>query len=351
MIADRSVFGDDHPPQELLHREPAVAALTRAFEPATHGDRADDVLIAGPSGVGKTVLATHTLGRLQQRADIHTAYVRALDQSAAGIVRNVLQELGADPAMNTPLEDLCLALDERVDRPTVVVLDEASELPRSDALARLDDVPLCSWVAICHEPTDWLARVDDRVRHRVVGREVVLDRYSVDELADILEPRVRQGLRGDPVGRDQLERIADTVAGVARAGIQTLLAAAEIADERQHSRIRDADIEDGWPRAQAWIRESNLESLPFHHQLLYELIRRDGPLRGGALHRRYDEIADDAYAGRARTPVQRRARRDQLAKLREYDLIECEGSGRGAEYRVCDASIRSPYEVAVPPGQ
>lgn len=350
MITNRGVFDDSYAPRNLLHRSGAISELTRAFEPATRGGRADNVLISGPSGVGKTTLARHSLGRLETRADVQTATVRCLDQSTAGIVRDILQELtGQDPAMNTPLEDLCLSLRERVDRPTVVVLDEAAELPETDALARLGDVDLLSWVAICHEAADWLARVDEDVHHSVMGNDVYLDRYGVGELADILEPRAREGLRPTAVNRGQLETIADTVAGVARAGIQSLLAAAEIAAERDHQTVRGDDVVDAWPRARHWIRESNLESLPYHHQVIYELIRREGQVTGSELHECYDEVADSVYRGRQRTPVGRRSRRDKLAKLREYDLIDVDGEGKGARYSVCDGSIRSPY--AVPAGQ
>lgn len=344
MITNRGVFDDSYPPRELLHRESAVAELTRAFEPATRGDRADDVLIAGPSGVGKTTLAKHSLGRLGGRADVQTATVRCLDQSTAGIIRDILDGLGADPAMNTPLEELCRDLRDRVDRPTVVVLDEASELPETDALGRLGRVELLSWVAICHQPADWLARVDDDVRRSVVGHEVELDRYHVDELADILEPRAREGLRGDPVGRSQLETIADTVAGVARAGIQSLLAAAEIATERDHRTIRDNDVDDAWPRAQRWIRESNLESLPYHHQVVYELIRRDSPVTGSDLHERYDAVADVVYRDRQRTPICRRDRRNKLDKLQQYNLIEVTGENHDREYHIVESSIIAPMD-------
>ena len=338
MITRPDVFDDEHLPRHLLHREGAVETLTRAWAPVRHGDRADDVLLHGPSGVGKTALARHTL----QRLDVHTAHVRCLGQTTGDILRGVLADLpGADPVGNEPLEDLDLQLRERVDDPVVVVLDEADGLPATDALPRLLDVPLLSVVVICHNPDDWLARVDDRVRRRLAGHELGLDRYGVDELADILEARARLGLPPSSVSREHLEAIADEVAGVAREGIQSLRAAAELAGERGHSQIREPDVDDAYERARRWIRESNLQSLPIHHHVIYELIRQWGPLGGGALHERYDEIAAAALADVDRTPLSERARRNKLDKLIAYDLVAAEGQGPHREYRVVDERLRS----------
>lgn len=66
MIANPRIFADDHLPRELAHREGEVEELSLAFDPALDGQTAEDVLISGPSGVGKTVLARHTLAKLEQ---------------------------------------------------------------------------------------------------------------------------------------------------------------------------------------------------------------------------------------------------------------------------------------------
>ena len=90
MITKCGVFDDSYAPSERRHREAAVAELTRALEPATGGDGASNVVITGPLGVGKTVLARHSLSRLNARADVQAVTVRCFDQSTAGIVRDVL---------------------------------------------------------------------------------------------------------------------------------------------------------------------------------------------------------------------------------------------------------------------
>ena len=348
MITDSHVFEAGHQPRQLLHRESTVGTVLRRLRPtAQHG--CGDVLLAGPSGVGKTVLATHCCQRLRGQRGIDTAHVQTLGTSPAGIVRDVLQQLpGPDPATNTPAADLNTMLYDRVDEPTVVVLDEGDDLPGSDALQRLFDVAAIGVVVICHDPDAWLASADRRVRDRLGSTTVGLDRYTVDELADILEARARVGLEPGSVTRRQLEAIADQVAGVARAGIQTLRAAAQESARRGCGQVRDEVLERAHELAQRHIREQRLASLPLHHQIIYEIIRDAGEIRAQAFHDRYDTMSDDVYQGVPKTPIAKGSRRRKCRKLVEYGLIEWAGENRNREYRVCDGDVEPVTTLLTP---
>jgi len=135
MIVDEHVFTDAYLPDRLLHRAAAVEVLADAFEPAVAGRQPADVLIYGPSGVGKTVLTRHTSERLQRQATVDFAHVRSLGNSPAGIARAVLEALGGDPTRTTPEDELWRRLHKRVERPLIVVLDEGDDLHR-DALSQ-----------------------------------------------------------------------------------------------------------------------------------------------------------------------------------------------------------------------
>jgi len=199
---------------------------------------------------------------------------------------------------------------------------------------------------ICHEPTDWLARIGRDHRAQFDGdHHIRLERYGVDELLDILWIRSERGLRPDVITRDQLRHIADEVAGVARYGIQTVHAAAEIATDRGHDVIRNADVDDAFPRAQRRIRKANLFSLPFHHHLLYALIHDAGELPAPDLHARYDDVAEDCYYDRAFEPIGQRSRRNKLQKLAEYGLIEWSGEHYHRRYRSVNDTIAPPIEL------
>ncbi|WP_434531063.1 Cdc6/Cdc18 family protein [Haloarcula sp. NS06] len=345
MIADRTVFDDEYPPQRLRHRDAEVDRLTTALAPTKRGRQADDLLIEGSPGVGKTVLARHTLGQLSERHDLDYTHIECMGASTAGIIREVLATVGPTPATNTPLEDLCLSLRERVNEPLVVVLDEASDVHDTKALERLTDVDGISLVIICYDADEWLSHAPGRITRRLHGQTLTLDRYGVDELADILTPRAEKGLKHGVVSRRQLKTIANEVAGVARYGIYSLLAAAELAQDRDHHTVRDEDVSGAYPLAQEWMRQAALDSLSFHHHLLYALVRDAGEIGGEALHDRYDAVADRVYDGRSRTPLAKGSQRRKLRKLDEYDLVERLGSTRDRRYAVIDESVRSGYDL------
>ena len=149
----------------------------------------------------------------------------------------------------------------------------------------------------------------------------------------------------DAVTRGQLEAIADGAAGVARRGIQALHAAAQIATEREHGCIREPDIKACFERARKRIRVANLESLPFHHQVLYALLYEAGAVTGRELHDRYDAVAETVYAQAAVTPIGARARREKLRKLESYGLIEQDGETRWRRYAVCDEAVAPTAEL------
>ena len=342
MIRRPEVFDDETPPPDLRHREAHVQELIRLLHRA-RSDHDQGALLAGPSGVGKTALGRTVLEEFAREFGTRWTWIQSLGTTTGELFRRAIRGAGGTVADNAPNAELPDRLRETLDGDELfLLLDEADDVAGTDAVGQLTAVPGVEVVVICHEPDDWLARAEPGVRQYLHGGRIELDRFGVDELADILHDRARVGLVDNVVTRDQLETIADDVAGVAREGIQTLRAAAEIAAEREHGRIHDADVNDAYERARASIREANLQSLPFHHRVLYELIRDAGEITGRELNQRYETVEERVYANRERTPISRRDRRNKLDKLRAYDLVERERLDHRWLYSAVDESLAAP---------
>lgn len=347
LIENPAAFDDDNDDVELLYRKNEMQDILNRFSSPAHSQ---NILLSGPSGVGKSLFATKILDELEARAGIKRSHVNCLGKTTAAIYREILEDLdgGPDAVPKTrSLEKLRQDLIDLGDHNLVVVLDEGDDLPFTDAV---DDLLLqtdASIIAIAHDGQDWLSQIDYHHIRRFSHTE--MERYSVDQLAHILELRAREGFfRLGVVSDEQLEYVANDVAGIARKGIQWLRAAAVVAQERGHEFIREDDLEDGKERAWRQIRQHNLESLPFHHRFLYALIHEGGEsVSADALHDRYDAIAEQVYDGVSPQPIGRRARRTKLQKLESYHLIEHEGPTRDRVYWAADRDVE-PRQIDLP---
>jgi Cdc6-like AAA superfamily ATPase len=350
MFQDAGVFDEDYLPRQLPHRDAERNELARAFQPVREGREADNVLIWGPSGVGKTTLVRHWLDKLEAKAEgVATAHLRCLRMTPCDVLETALDKhptASADGAQSN-VTDLKRALRDQIDQPYIVVLDEAHTMTRADVLVALDELPEISTVAICHDPVAWRARLDDSGDARIEDRSIQLDRYSPNELTDILGVRAGSGLDAGAYRTEQLHEIARNVDGRARRAIQTLKAAADLALRRDHHTIHTADVDDGYELAEQRILKQQLESMSYHHHVIYALIHETGELSSEELHARYDELADRIYRNRDQTPISRRARRNRLQDLIRYDLVEDDGINSGRQLTVADDTIAPPIDRAI----
>ncbi|MDQ2052928.1 AAA family ATPase [Natronolimnohabitans sp. A-GB9] len=347
MIKNRWVFDDEYE-ADILHRHDELQSLSRLLAPTEHGQRAEDILIHGPSGVGKTASARYILRDLRQRFGLEWSLLECSGKTRNGIIYDAVtrHSKAAVVHRNDPREKLLEALEAATDgRPYVLVLDEADVIPDLDVLGDLFSISAVSVIAITHADNEWLNRVDRNVRPHFRGEsQVEFRKYHVPELVDILEPRVERGLIGRPVDVDQLERIADETGGVARWAIKSVLAAAELADERGHDYFQECDVRDSFDRAMRMIRRDNLRSLPVPYLRLYELVRKIGPVNGGDMKRAYLEHQEEIFEGRGRDPVSWRRAWDYLSKLEDYDLIKASGSTNSKQYKTVDPELEAPVE-------
>ncbi|WP_435317938.1 AAA family ATPase [Haloarchaeobius sp. TZWSO28] len=101
MIRNAQALDQDFLPEELHHREGAIDALTSALQPLAKGANGEDVLLSGPTGVGKTTLAKYICQRLEGEAfGVKWGYVNCMSESSrAGVLFELIRSgtLARDP--------------------------------------------------------------------------------------------------------------------------------------------------------------------------------------------------------------------------------------------------------------
>lgn len=332
IIMDARALRDDYQPEELYHRHNQINYITSALSPIKEHGVGDDILIVGPSGTGKTTIAKFALDELERKIlALRRGYVNCLTESASNAVLSRLVrdlDLGVIAQDGTPRSRYLNRLRECSD-PIVCIFDEVDMLADSSLLGSLYELPNVTLVCICIDDDEFLASVDDRIRRRLqTAATVSLDRYSTDQLTDIVWGRVEAGLKETAVTPAAVQYISDVAAGDARYAIALLRQAATRVDRQSTSSTeisRDVvqAVEDA---ARADIHDRYIGRLSTHKRALYEIILDAGTIAAGTLHDRYED--------RVSSPRGRSMRRRYLTRLNEYGLIRKSGEGRGTKYSI-----------------
>ncbi len=104
-------------------------------------------------------------------------------------------------------------LEEAVDDPYIVVLDEFDGLEERELLTDLHGLEMVSVICIGHDQEDAFAIVPDGADSLRHAETIELEPYDHAALLDILEARVETGLEDGVVDAEQLHRIADGAGG------------------------------------------------------------------------------------------------------------------------------------------
>ena len=331
MLRDATVFEDEHLPREIVGRNSQMNEVTDALAPVEEGVRAENCFLFGPSGAGKTTVARAAVRELRREVlDVPTAYVNCWkDYTRSSVLERAANTL-ADAAVpkNAPTRELIDTLQDGLDSPSVIILDEVDQLQDSNVLYDLHSVPELAWICIANREVDLLARLDERIHSRIsVGYRVQFDRYTVDTVTEILDRRTAQGLESGAVEHETLRRIAELVDGDARQAITALRVAAHKSEREGLSMIPQRLVDDAVLHAEAEVRRKTISKLNDHQRVLYECIEEHGPLIQKALYRRYQQAHPDPITLRA-------LRKNHLPKLAHYNLIRTERGGEGKSYRL-----------------
>lgn len=333
IIVDASVLREAFVPEDAIHRDREVNALSQVLQPVTRGQPAAPVLLTGPSGAGKTTIATFAAQRLREAAldaaavhvncwQAHTAF-KTLYEVLRGIGRGVDVH-----RQSTPRDELLAELADRQGQ-LVVVLDEVDQLDDPGLLYDLYQLRGVSMVLVTNEEQSLLQGLDDRLRSRLQTAETVtFDAYRSEQLVDILAARADHGLAPETIGDDHLRRIADAAGGDARVAISVLRNAARAADAAGADRITAEHVTAAIPDGRQAVRARTLDALRPRQRELYELLRETGEIAPGALY--------DRYVERVEAPRTKRTIRSWLQKLTQYNLVAASGNGPDRTYRPVD---------------
>lgn len=306
MLRRRSVFRDEtkldinYVPLKLPHREAELRLLMEFFNFALQspGKMAQRVLITGEVGTGKTALSQRFGANITTEAnkrgiDLHCVYVncRELRGSLFLILQHAVSTFHPNfPKRGYSAEEILTSFMQILDEQNshvILILDEFESLidrEGSEAvykLTRLQETrqnkpQRLSLLCIVRNLKS-ISQLDASTRSTLQSNVINLEKYSKQQLVDILNDRVSLAFKPLAVPEDTLDLIADIAvseSGGARFGIELLWRAGKYADAGDLNNVPPECVRKAVSSIIPEMRKSDLTNLGLHEKLFLLSIAR-----------------------------------------------------------------------------
>ncbi len=319
LFIDRKAFEHAFEPSNLPHREQEVDALVRNLVDALNGHIPSNMLLYGVPGSGKTVVTRFVLSQLLEKGNEmgHPVQTYEINCRNVDTKYRVVQTLASQlkqngdyliPFTGWPTDRVLETLIERMDRAGgvhILVLDEIDNLVAkagSDLLYSLTNMNTllknarCCIIGISND-LNFTQELDPRVSSRLSQEDVVFHPYGAQEIQDILQERVKMGLKINSLEIGVIPLCSALAAqehGDARRALDLLRISVQKAEQRSQQKVDPKHVR----LAQSQLEHDQvtpvLRTLPLHQKLVLfcVIINEENVLRNistGEIFRTYSE--------------------------------------------------------------
>jgi len=296
VIKNLNVLDFDYVPEELIHRDEQLRFLAQMFKPLL-SSVSQNAIIKGPVGTGKTAIAKKFCNSIvniarKQGKIIEYVHINCRKRSSDGMallgVLNHFDSRFPDRGFSVPemLQVLRKQLQKR-DAQLLVVFDEADALVKKSGsnliydLTRFSDessmekIPI-SLILISQK--DVIPMLDQATISTFKRSNALsLNKYTRDELYDIVRQRVELAFHNDAMNEDCIDLIADIASewGDARFAIELLWKSGIAADHQHVEMVTPEHVRAAKAETYSVVTESKLRNLD-RHQLftLYSIAKK-----------------------------------------------------------------------------
>ena len=293
LFIDRKAFDHAFEPSNLPHREQEVESLVRNLVDALNGHIPSNMVLYGVPGSGKTVVTRFVLGQLLEKGRQMGHPVQTYEVNCRNVdtkyrvvqtLASQLNQRGDSPIPFTgwPTDRVLETLIQRMDRVGgvhILVLDEIDNLVAKAgsgllySLTNLNTIlknARCCIIGISND-LNFTQELDPRVSSRLSQEDIVFHPYGAQEIQDILQERVRMGLKIDSLESGVIPLCSALAAqehGDARRALDLLRISIQKAEQRSQTKVDPKHVR----LAQSQLEHDQvtpvLRTLPLHQKLV-----------------------------------------------------------------------------------
>jgi archaeal cell division control protein 6 len=316
----------DHQPKIVPYREKEMRQVAAAMRPLFQGREGRNLVIFGPSGVGKTVACRHLLEELKDETDeIIPIYVNCWHKNTSfKILLEICAVLGYRLTQNKRTDELFDITKKMLNElAAVFVFDEVDKMEELDFVYNLLEELYKKSIILISNKKEWLTELDSRIKSRLTAEVLEFKPYTYTEVKGILLQRREIAFEANVWEDAAFEAVARKASEKAdvRSGLYLMKEAGNAAEERSSKKIAMADVEKAISKLDEFSVKDK-ETLEDESKMILAVVKENSGKRIGEIYK----IFQDKGGKTAYKTFQRR-----IQKLEEDKFITTKKIPGGSE--------------------
>ncbi|MDP2908409.1 MAG: AAA family ATPase [Nanoarchaeota archaeon] len=232
----------DYVPKIIKYRENQQQHMVTCIKPLFQNKNGTHLLITGKPGIGKTVAMKKVFEELEQETlDIIPIYINCWKKDTFyKIALYMCEKAGYKWTHNKKSDEIFKEACKLLNKKKVVFcFDEVDKLEEQSILYSILEDLYKKTVFLITNEKEWLAKLDQRIRSRMIPEILEFEPYSYDETKGILEQRKETAFVPDVWQEEAFEKVVEKTAelGDIRTGLFLLKESGNIAEGKSSKKI------------------------------------------------------------------------------------------------------------------
>lgn len=308
----------DYQPKLVPYREMHQKKMVMCIKPLFAKANGRNLFMYGPPGVGKTVACKHVIAELEDETDdiIHF-YINCWQiNSTYKIFVHLCEELGHKFIQNKKTDELWRMIKQTLNKKSVVfVFDEADKLEDMDFLYTILEEVYRKSVFLITNYKDWINKVDDRVKSRLVPEMMEFLPYTAQETSGIIKERINYAFVPGVWDYDSIVLVSERTFKVKdiRTGMYLLKEAGLAAEDESSRKINVSHVKKAIEKLDQFTI-NNSDDLEDDTHFVLDIVKQNSGMKIGDIFKQYEALGGD----RGYKYFQRR-----IAKLEQSKFVSC----------------------------